>query len=1563
MAEAERVGKRLQGAQAAGPTGAVGGARGRVAGLNAEGEALRRLAKDAELAAQAEARLNQVRSRGLALPPGQTRYALPPGRQQLALPPAGGTGGGAGGGGGPPLLPPGPPVPPSGGDDSARSRRTSEVNRQATAMRQLNAVEAQSRAELQRQVSVLGASSQAYRKHGALTTEFIADAARGAVSYREWGYQIGATAGKFAGWTAVSIPVFAALDGVRRLGQGAIASASGVDSLKRVINNVDSSRLQGQFRDLSREFNLPIDQVSEAVYRMGQVFHTQDEAVTAARASLLSFRTGEVDVATSTRYLNAIVRGFGLTGTDLVGVYDQINQAQNRFGITIADTEAGTARAAGAFKNAGGSISFLLGLIGTMQQVTGRTGENVGTAVQRSVGFIQRPKNQEALRGFGIDPTQGIEQVYTQAFEKAQTLQGEQLQQLASALSSPQYASYFVPLLQNYDRFRKFLKDTSPAASQGSAQKELQRVLSQTSEELKRFGTELQILGSNLASSGLLAPLAGALHVTLALVGAGNQLFSAFNGLKSPSFLFGLNLKQATVAAFGLLGIMRALQRFGIGHGVSQRLEGISGIAGGAGGRGLQRQVGKGIRDEVKFFEDERAQRARRAAIASSEADIASQEARRVIQSGAADEDITKAQERHIAAREHFLQLSREEVAVTRQLSESQARANAYQRQVVKGRKDARTFVEERGLYYLPTLDRPTTVEPTRGTSLREIALQRRAESDAATSRLRRPSGASAASSSAANRARALSVLRYMDEVERSAAETVTVGERMRAVPARTGIALNRTGQALRGMGRNLQSVARQFGGLFGPFEIILAGAILIPAIYEARKRSIERAQEQLNDLSRSPRDAEDIGKLRQQAAAAARDNGSLRERAGRALRETYPGGGGRDDAEKRRDVANATLDALILRQQQQNAQLVAGSKTGAQRGPRLDLFRSQIDESIKADGDRIRRGVIGVREARRRMEIRVREIFAAEDIRKGVPQEVAARQVRSDYFQAIAERTKKKADFIFALDHMTTEALKATTEALEAEVGAGFGGQGTQRRYSLAQFENTLRQRPLKTDTPEQAADKRTKFAQFNQQLEQTLEAAAKTEFDRAILFSRSTADRNRAWAKYENSFHEDAVKPAQDSIRSLRGQRRDIAGDLRKAEADAKRLRGEKRAYVSSRDPDQTFRGEHIEDYSKRIAAAEGRVKRLRGRLKEHDDRMQAAERELKILRREEREFKKEIQRQRFQEQQELFSATTDVRAFHYGAGTPRLIYVMRRAHDSLVAAIREYGRGSIEALRALQTYRQSEDAVAEEVEQTAQARAQYLESLQPNTGTARARTHLSNLYAQLSRFRGDRQHHSEADIYGVMAEINDTRQQIAEQAREEAKAMSDAQWSNRLASVEDPVNAARIEVQKARDLAKYASTPAEKIEAQAEIARSVVSYRNAQVQGRVDRIEFLREMDKIDADTAISMYRQILKTGHLSREWRRRIQLAVHALQKEQDQGALELQVGNIRLPSIYEVRRGLGVGRGGGFFNNTTNNNEIHLHVHDHADRDRVGKILEEATGSSLRSRGRARGLMR
>lgn len=734
-------------------------------------------------------------------------------------------------------------------EDALRGAQTVERGHQA-ALR-ASAIEAN------RSITAHSALTGAYRKHGAATTEFLTALGRGQASVREIGWQALATAGKFGAWTAASVGVYGALTGVASVGHGAIESLSGVNELSRYINNLDTGRAQQQFRDLSQEFNLPIEDVTEAFAQMGRVSQNQTEAFERARAVLLATRVGNLEVADSTRFLSAIFQGFQIPAAGATTVIDQINSAQNNLNFSIRDGAAGIARAAGTWKAAGGTFSELLAIMATAQRSTGATGEVVGTAFRRSAEFIGRESNQAKLRNFGIDPTQGVDQVYKQAFSAVETgrVKGQDITRLATALSSPQLAAVIGPTLQNFELYRKALRETNAEAARGSAQRELAIQLDAVRERIAAVGRELEQLGSNLGQAGLLSSFALLLETLNLSLRAVNNLGEAFNLLPGP-------VKTAAAAWLQIYGAMRLMRRLNVGTFLtetaaanpgarrSQTLGVLGGLIDGRGGasRTAFKELQVGLQAESKYYEELVANYGRRQAAAAVEAEAAQ---RRLGELGAAgpasnhprhvaayNADLVKAQEASTRLDSERAAIAREEQIARQKLNDINERNLNITRTGSRNAAEGLRVAQSEAIALsnvpiagrIPTLERPTTA------GVQDFS--RQSSQFSATPRgVIVPSRVAEAQTDVAKRARTAAAELQTAEV----AAATSAGRLRRAGRGAVG--------ALRGIGTAIAG--------FAPELAIIGGLLFAPSIIEHFKESARKRREQTERLKAIPLTAE----------------------------------------------------------------------------------------------------------------------------------------------------------------------------------------------------------------------------------------------------------------------------------------------------------------------------------------------------------------------------------------------------------------------------------------------------------------------------------------------------------------------------------------------------------------------------------------------------------------------------------------------------------------------------------------------------------------------------------
>jgi TP901 family phage tail tape measure protein len=742
------------------------------------------------------------------------------------------------------------------------------------------------------------------------------------------GYQALATAGKFAAWTAASVGVYGALGSIQQVGTGAIASMSGINELSRYITDLDTSKAQRQFRDLSKEFNLPIEDVSQAFAQMGRVFNNQDQAFEAARGTLTAVRVGELEVADATRFLSAIYQGFQIPASQTATVIDQINSAQNNLNFSIRDGTAGIARAAGSWRAAGGSFSELLAIMATAQRSTGATGEVVGTAFRRSAEFIGREANQAKLRQFGIDPTQGVDQVYKQAFDAVQSgrVKGQDVTRLATALSSPQLAAVIGPTLQNVKLYRQALRDTNAEASHGSAQRELAIQLDAVRERVKAITIELQQLGSGLAQSGALSGLGLMLETLNGVLRISNDVLNIFNALPGP-------VRETVTAVGEIYAVMRLMRRLNVGEFLtenaarnpgrrSQALGSLGGLVTGDGSRTRLRELQTALDEELRFYRNYREDIGRRGGLVGVQTEAAQ---RRLADYHEAPINFDVYPQTELGRRAAEHDRAREIISAQRRIDDLGAEREALLREGLetdekiatiqernleinrRGHRNAREglrYAEQAGIEgagtvgapiygFAPSLERPTT-EPVRRAS--EIAAAAEKEGAAAAVKGGLIAGAVAADVEAAHE----EVKRAVGKGASEAAERVGEGlgeagndivnaqNRVR----RSGAQIAARG---RGLATGMRTAVGAVAGLFGPLELILAGAIFAPGLIEGFQRRAEQRRQQVERLESHPLTGEGQAQQLRAAHRAADERLEQEERARQQVEDARRNGGSVD--------------------------------------------------------------------------------------------------------------------------------------------------------------------------------------------------------------------------------------------------------------------------------------------------------------------------------------------------------------------------------------------------------------------------------------------------------------------------------------------------------------------------------------------------------------------------------------------------------------------------------------------------------------------------------------------
>jgi TP901 family phage tail tape measure protein len=1427
-------------------------------------------------------------------------------------------GGGAGRGG---YLPPPPPPPTGGGgrgggfDDGGTRRFTGDLKAERAQLAAMEERLARSTQAHRKLIQVQASGSNVLRRNGALTTEFLQAAARGEVTIRELGYQTAATIGKFGGWITAGAALYTALGAVQKMGRGALDAYSGVNQLQRVINDVDASSARKEFSELADYFQLPFQDVTEGVYEVGKVFHDQNTAMEASKALLYSVKVGELDTATAGRYLISITNAYNLSAQDLNSTFDKFNQLQNNFGVAIAGTEAATARAAGSFVNAGGSLDYLIALIGTAARVTGAAPERIGTALQRAPTFIHKPENEQVLKSFGIDPGGSLDQIFNQAFAVAQRSSGKRRRELAAALFGNQYgAGIGTPLLRQFETFKRI--QASIDKSKGSGKRELSRLKESPEEQIKNVGIQLERIGTGLADSGVLSLMATfvlSLDDALRLL---NGILAIYNELPGP-------IKDAVGLMIQLGIAARLLGRLNVGDSIAPPGRAVNpartflGTALSGGDKRDARLIRKGLYGERGVLEDERARTADQAREASSRAVLADERAlseqKRLVglkEAGIRDEKQIARSQAALAQYTQEGNLSREQARSLALDEETKARRlNEVNTQIAKGRgrfgrlnvPGTLSAAEQRGFgggYYPTTFDQPTTARPT----------QYQAKMGAVI-----PGGVPTTPID----------LAQLDKQEKqmSRAEKTARATSGRLQKARVGAA--RLGGA--------------FNGVIGSMGNAIFALAIVGIGVEALSSYLDDFYAAVDDLQNQ---TFSIPKRRTQYAH------------GRGIPELSGVSGAISDfietvspfGENFLDLGTAPTERVA--QEGEFAQRQAKQELEAQRASaRLGKpvpFR--FAQSIEKDVQDLQQSGKSRKEVRAGLEKYEKELSAAYERGKSgkqAKQRLAA--ARNAIKNALVTSAKAQGGQLQeALSGLNPAEIQEHLESEITQAGA-FGGT-TRNRIKRARITyGSLAKRLIGSRDPKDIQALADARSSYFEGLQQTIQ----DELDHSLALSRSPGESNAAYAEAFNRLRQAYVGGDNAALRAQQ----------QKVQTLQRQFRNQSRTATPGGYDVSGWGGLEIQEGSGK------RLKELRQKLGAERKSLKALTADQKQKREFFRQIQQELREQQYEENAAIREAQTSLKISRTADPLAQAKLKLSAVNTEIGKAIEVYGRSSKEVLELLA---QRQEILAQQAQDQvnlidAQGTLRSAGLSGEGNEQAKARSDLQTLEAKLSYETGHASRFDPAEILQLQADVREAQIAFQEQIEQEAEELYGAAIDVRIARAEaggNDVRAARLNVTKAQYDFKHADTKLEKRQARADLIGKRAGLRDARVSQAIEDVEFEADIGKLTLDQQIAAYQRILNTQKLTRDARRDLRRKIYSLRKEtENDSTFDLNVGSIKLPTIYEIRRAVQGGVNGGAVSVSQSNvYQINGAKDPHAVASEINRLNGGANKAALRSAG-------
>ncbi len=379
----------------------------------------------------------------------------------------------------------------------------------------------------------------------------------------------------------------------------------GMTEIARVME--DSTFVFKDYRDQLLQLGIDYGQTFETVQniamRWAQSGYNVKDSLELTRTSLLALNTAELDAKYATEGMIGIMSQWQLTAKDLLPIIDKINKTADDYAVTSQDLVDGLLRSSGAAKIMNLSIEETISLLTIMREASGRTGREVGNALNSILSYIQRPGSIKVFESMGIKvfadeartqfrnvmglfediqakwqtTSAAIQDGFIAAADDAGLFNEElatalglqeqwndlQQRDIAQAAAGVYRRNYFIGMIERLANAQGVLNNMMDAA--GYSQRENERTMDTLEKKYQSLQTAAQQLAVALGDAGLLNILKGLTDAATnvasglakinpemkALVTTALELLAAAQAIKSIGRLFGIDATLG--AAIGAL--------------------------------------------------------------------------------------------------------------------------------------------------------------------------------------------------------------------------------------------------------------------------------------------------------------------------------------------------------------------------------------------------------------------------------------------------------------------------------------------------------------------------------------------------------------------------------------------------------------------------------------------------------------------------------------------------------------------------------------------------------------------------------------------------------------------------------------------------------------------------------------------------------------------------------------------------------------------------------------------------------------------------------------------------
>jgi TP901 family phage tail tape measure protein len=371
---------------------------------------------------------------------------------------------------------------------------------------------------------------------------------------------------KMLEWATSGMLIYGSLNLISKAFKTIVDTESELVNIRKVLlDNTDFRPIAEGAKIISQQFGVALTDTLKAAQTWARQYKDVNDVVTMTNVSMKAAAVTDITLESSYKLLSAAVKQFKMSVADSNHVIDVWNELSNNMRTSAEDLSQGMAKTGSAAKLMGIDFDRTAAIIGTLVEVTGASGEEMGTVVNRAFSRVHTKGAIEQLKALNINGFQPLSKTLDELGLKWNEYSAGEQEAVAKSLGGTHHWQKIMALFSNYPRV---IEATLIAYdSFGSANREIELAMSTFNKKVEQLQAAFQSLSVSVGT-GLLPVIKNMVDGFRIIISVGDGIIPKLGILTGVVWGVVVVFKAWQAASFavsttGIVGIIAGLVTLG----------------------------------------------------------------------------------------------------------------------------------------------------------------------------------------------------------------------------------------------------------------------------------------------------------------------------------------------------------------------------------------------------------------------------------------------------------------------------------------------------------------------------------------------------------------------------------------------------------------------------------------------------------------------------------------------------------------------------------------------------------------------------------------------------------------------------------------------------------------------------------------------------------------------------------------------------------------------------------------------------------------------------------------